>query len=497
MKFIVKLSPEITIKTRPVRKQFSGRLQANIRRVLKRNGIGSDVALRWDMLEIETESASQGEALAELLQRIPGIAHFLQVDEHPLALQEYSNDDLLHNIYLCVAETVGNQLDGKTFVVRCKRSGKHPFTSHEVERYVGGGLNQHTAAAGVQMRGADVTVNLEIKQNRLFVVKQRYTGMGGYPIGCVAPVLSLISGGYDSSVASYDAIRRGMETHFCFFNLGGHAHEVGVKQVSHYLWDQYAASHRTSFVSVPFEQVVEEILSTVRNAYMGVVLKRMMYRAATAIADAMHIDALLTGESVSQVSSQTIRNLSVIDSVTDKLVLRPLATWDKTAIIHLASDIGVAGYAERIPEYCAVISDKPTTAAKMDIVLQEEKNFDFAVLDAAIAQRELVGMDRIYQYDKVLEEVEVQSIPQPEQVVVDLRHSDEQERKPLVLHGNETVNIPFYKINRVFSTLDQNRNYLLYCDRGVMSKLHAVHLKAEGFNNVKVYQPAGDAAGPA
>ncbi len=119
-------------------------------------------------------------------------------------------------------------------------------------------------------------------------------------------------------------MRRGLLTHFCFFNLGGRAHELGVMEVAHYLWEKFGRSHRVLFISVPFEEVVGEILGKVDNSQMGVVLKRMMLRAASRIAEELHIDALVTGEAISQVSSQTLPNLSVIDSVTDTLVLRPL-----------------------------------------------------------------------------------------------------------------------------------------------------------------------------
>ncbi|MFP3498827.1 tRNA 4-thiouridine(8) synthase ThiI, partial [Pseudomonas sp. SIMBA_059] len=94
-------------------------------------------------------------------------------------------------------------------------------------------------------------------------------------------------------------------THFCFFNLGGRAHELGVMEVAHYLWKKYGSSQRVLFISVPFEEVVGEILNKVDNSYMGVTLKRMMLRGAAHMADRLQIEALVTGEAISQVSSQT------------------------------------------------------------------------------------------------------------------------------------------------------------------------------------------------
>src|SRR5690606_3472936 len=172
--------------------------------------------------------------------------------------------------------------------------------------------------------------------DRLFVIANKNRGLGGYPLGEQDPVLSLISGGFDSTVSTYLCIKRGLRAHYCFFNLGGRAHELGVKEVAYYLWNKYGSSHRVKFITVPFEDVVREILESVDNAYMGVVLKRMMLRAAEKVAASLEIPALVTGESVAQVSSQTLINLSVIDRATDMLVLRPLSTMDKGEIIGIS-----------------------------------------------------------------------------------------------------------------------------------------------------------------
>ncbi|NNL57299.1 MAG: tRNA 4-thiouridine(8) synthase ThiI [Pseudomonadales bacterium] len=497
MKFIVKLSPEITIKTRPVRKQFVARLQANIRKICRRRELGGDMVRRWDMLEVvldpqheESCAAHQQRCsnVAQVLRTTPGIAHFLEVAEHNLDLSG-SGDEILERIARAAGAVYAAQLPGHSYAVRCKRHGEHDFNSQRVEEYVGAWLGQRCDNNGVDLHHADITVALEIKRERLFIVKQRHAGLGGLPLGCVGQVLSLISGGYDSSVASYQTIRRGMETHFCFFNLGGHAHEVGVRQVAHFLWDRYASSHRTAFISVNFEPVVEEILHKVAKPYMGVVLKRMMLRAASQVAAQMKIDALVTGEAIAQVSSQTIANLALIDKVSDVMVMRPLISSDKTAIIARAVEAGVATYAEHMPEYCAVISDKPTTAAKPRVLEQQEEKFDFTILQNVVEQRTMCGIDDVYEKDSIIDEVEKQSVPEPGQVIIDLRDEDSCANKPLKLHTNKTLNIPFYKLNRLFSELDSEQQYLLYCDRGAMSRLHAAHLRAEGYANVKVYQP--------
>ena len=96
--------------------------------------------------------------------------------------------------------------------------------------------------------------------------------------------MGLLSGGFDSPVAAWRMLRRGIKTHYLFFNLGGPAHEAGVKEVTHHLWQRYSASHNVDFTSVPFEPVVAEILRSIPDGLMGVVLKRMMVRVASRIA---------------------------------------------------------------------------------------------------------------------------------------------------------------------------------------------------------------------
>ncbi|RDE22376.1 tRNA 4-thiouridine(8) synthase ThiI [Motiliproteus coralliicola] len=483
MKFIVKLFPEITIKSKPVRRRFIQRLQSNLQIILRRIDEKAHVSGQWDkvVVEIAQDQPEQLLRIVEALQQTPGIAYFLQVKEHPLGDFE--------DVFQKVKEVYADKLAGKRFVVRVKRAGKHEFTSNDLERYVGGGLLRHTEALKVDLHQPEVTVNFEVRDQSLFVVQQRYPGLGGFPLGSQDEVLSLISGGFDSTVSSYLTIKRGCRTHYCFFNLGGAAHETGVKQVSHYLWQKFGSSHRVKFVTVPFEDVVSEILAKVHHSQMGVVLKRMMLRAASQVAQRLKIEALVTGESVAQVSSQTLPNLSIIDKVTDTLVLRPLIVSDKQDIIDTARTIGTYDFAKSMPEYCGVISDRPTTHAKMDRIEQEEAAFDMAVLEQAVENSRVMRIDQIEQEAQSQVEVETQQQVSSNEVIIDVRHPDEEERSPLQVDGIEVIKIPFYSLATEFGGLNAEKEYLLYCDRGVMSQLHALYLKEQGHDNVKVYRP--------
>lgn len=483
MKFIVKFFPEITIKSRPVRKQLVKQLRDNLRALLKAVDPDIEIQRDWDKLVVEsaldTEEARR--RIADILGRTPGIAYFLDVLEYPFVD--------LQDAFLKTSTLWADRLAGHSFVVRCKRTGTHPFSSTQAEQFIGGNLHEQTGAR-VDLHNPDIVVRLEIRDDRLYVINERFPGLGGFPVGSQESVVALMSGGFDSTVASFLTMRRGMRTHFCFFNLGGREHERGVKEVAHFLWTRYGASSRVKLIAVPFENVVAQILKNVDDSHMGVVLKRMMLRCATRVAEKLDARALVTGESVAQVSSQTLTNLGVIDRATDMLVLRPLITMGKGEIIRLATDIGTEPFAAHMPEYCGVISVKPTTRAKLPRVEYEEKKFDFNVLEQALADARYINIDEVANDDPGGPEVDVLAAPVVGSVIIDVRHPSEQERNPLRAGNISIEKIPFYDLQSRFGELDPDTTYLLYCDKGVMSKLHAAHLAEQGYRNVKVYRPA-------
>ena len=482
MKFIIKLFPEITIKSQSVRLRFIKILTGNIRNVLKQYDDSLAVVRHWDHIEVRAKDEAQRPAIVDHLTRIPGIHHILAVED-----RAYSD---VHDIFEQTLELYRERIEGKSFCVRVKRRGKHEFSSQDVERYVGGGLNQHVDSARVQLSHPDVTVNLEIENDRLLLVTGRYEGIGGFPIGTQEDVLSLISGGFDSGVSSYMLMRRGCRVHYCFFNLGGAAHEIGVRQVAHYLWNRFGSSHRVRFVAINFEPVVGEILEKVDDGQMGVVLKRMMVRAASQVAERYGVQALVTGEALGQVSSQTLTNLRLIDNASDTLILRPLISHDKEHIINLAREIGTEDFARTMPEYCGVISKSPTVKAVKSKIEAEEQNFDFAILDQVVQEATNVDIREIAtQTQEEVVEVETVASFSSNDVVLDIRSIDEQDDKPLTLEGVEVKSLPFYKLSTQFGDLDQGKTWLLYCDRGVMSRLQALYLLEQGFTNVKVYRP--------
>lgn len=484
IEFIIKLHPEIAIKSKSVRKRQTLLLERNIKTILLRTDSNIEVNNNYDHLTIRcpSEDVAIQQQLIDRLSCIPGIVHFSEMQS--------STFSSLHDIYEQVAAVYAGQIQNKTFCVRVRRAGKHDFSSIEAERYIGGGLNQLVASAQVKLTKPDIVVALEVRKDQLIMVRKQHQGMGGFPLPSQSDVLSLISGGYDSAVASYLMIRKGLRTHYLFFNLGGAAHEAGVREMAHLIWQKYSLSHKVKFVSVNFAPVVDQILETIDNGLMGVVLKRMMMRAASTVAEKLGIKAIVTGESIGQVSSQTIANLSVIDRVTETLILRPLIYQDKQEIIALAAKIGAEDIAKSMPEYCGVISRKPTVNAVLAEVIANEQNFDFAVLDQAVQDAKVLDIRTIeYQAEQQADVVTVLAQLPADAVVLDIRSPEETDVKPLTVEGHDVVELPFFRLASQFANLDQSKHYYCYCERGVMSRLQAVVLQEQGFRNVSVYRP--------
>ena len=477
--FIVKLFPEIVVKSKPVRTRMIRILTGNIRNVFQNSGIRVKVLGNWDRVFVKVPKEVSAETASDILSRIPGIHSFSEVLSFPYA----SLEDILRT----AAPLALPEITGKTFCVRCKRKGQETFTSVELERALGEVLWESGKSAGVSLKKPQITIHIEVDGKKFYLLSNTRKGIGGYPLSTQEDVLSLISGGFDSGVSSFDFIRRGARVHYCFFNMGGREHEIGVREEAHFIWKKYGSSHRVKFFAVLFEDVVGEILQKIDHHLMGVVLKRMMMRAAAKIAEREGIKALVTGESVGQVSSQTITNLSVIDRVTPVLILRPLITMDKQDIIDKCREIGTEELAAAMPEYCGVISQKPTIHADLGRIEEEEKKFDLSILDKAVEDSRWTDIKEIGEAPKGAEpEVEYVTAAGAGEVVLDVRAPDEAEENPLKLEGAEIKELPFYKIATEFGNLDQTKTYLLYCKNGVMSRLQALILKERGFRNVKV-----------
>ena len=483
MKFIIRLFPEISIKSKPVRNRLIRQVRQNLVNVCKHHGISVNAYAQWDkVVAIFDETITKDRAITEL-SRIPGIHSFMEVNEYPFTTLDSLFDE--------IKDVVGPSIENKTFAVRVKRKGQHEFNSQMAERVIGGKFKASFPNKGVCLDNPEVLIHIEIENQTAYLSGEKHLGIGGYPVGSQGEVFSLISGGFDSGVSTYDVLHRGCRVNYLFFNMGGTAHEIGVKQESYFLWDRFASSHRVRFVTIPFEQIVGQILERTHHGVRGVILKRMMMRVGSLVAKKFDAEALVTGESLGQVSSQTLRNLTHIDNVCDVLLLRPLVTADKQDIIDKSREIGTIGFAESMPEYCGVISDHPNVCPSASFVEEEEAKMDSDLVQKAFESMKVVDINDIPKdTTKLKTEVETVSELLSNEVVLDVRAPDDVEKAPLTVEGHEVITMPFYKTASDFHTLDQIKTYALYCDQGVMSLMQAKQLKEKGYHNVKVYRPA-------
>lgn len=483
MKFIIRLFPEISIKSKPVRNRLIRQVRQNLVNVCKHHGISVNAYAQWDkVVAIFDETITKDRAITEL-SRIPGIHSFMEVNEYPFTTLDSLFDE--------IKDVVGPSIENKTFAVRVKRKGQHEFNSQMAERVIGGKFKASFPNKGVCLDNPEVLIHIEIENQTAYLSGEKHLGIGGYPVGSQGEVFSLISGGFDSGVSTYDVLHRGCRVNYLFFNMGGTAHEIGVKQESYFLWDRFASSHSVRFVTIPFEPIVGQILERTHHGVRGVILKRMMMRVGSLVAKKFDAEALVTGESLGQVSSQTLRNLTHIDNVCDVLLLRPLVTADKQDIIDKSREIGTIGFAESMPEYCGVISDHPNVCPSASFVEEEEAKMDSDLVQKAFESMKVVDINDIPKdTTKLKTEVETVSELLSNEVVLDVRAPDDVEKAPLTVEGHEVITMPFYKTASDFHTLDQIKTYALYCDQGVMSLMQAKQLKEKGYHNVKVYRPS-------
>ena len=232
------------------------------------------------------------------------------------------------------------EFPGRTFAVRCKRSDKRfPMTSGDVNRRLGAFVNELSGMA-VDLEHPEVTLHVIVQNDGLYVYRDRYPGPGGLPVGTSGRVLVLMSGGIDSPVSAYLAMKRGTKAHYVHFHSAPYTSDASVGKVERLVRILTRHQGSSRFAVVPFGDCQREIVSSCPDRLRVVIYRRMMLRAAERIARRWRCEALVTGESLNQVASQTLENMAAIDRVAHMPVLRPLVGLDKQEIIGLAERAG-------------------------------------------------------------------------------------------------------------------------------------------------------------
>ena len=284
--------------------------------------------------------------------------------------------------------------EGATFRVKTKRGYKgYSMTSTELDRFVadrilpqvGGGLK-------VQMKGADLVLGIEVREKSAFVYTKRLPGPGGLPVGTLGHVLCLLSGGIDSPVAAWMAMKRGCRVSFVSFHSAPYLGESSKKKVADLVRVLANYQPTSQLYIVPFAESQEAIRDNAPEPYRTVLYRRMMQRIATRIAKRAGCGALVTGESLGQVASQTLENMSCIEDASGLPVLRPLVAMDKQEAVDIARRIGTFDTSIKPePDCCTVFQpSKPIIHGNIEDCEAAEACFDVD----SLAEEAVKGTER-------------------------------------------------------------------------------------------------------
>ncbi|MGI5894924.1 MAG: tRNA uracil 4-sulfurtransferase ThiI [Candidatus Merdivicinus sp.] len=273
--------------------------------------------------------------------------------------------------------------DARTFKVETRRSDKQfPLKSPEISAEVGGVILSHFPHIRVDVHNPEVVVNVEIRDFGAYIHAGSIPGAGGMPVSSSGKAMILISGGLDSPVAAYMMAKRGLALEAIHFVSPPYTSDRALQKVETLCEKLVPYTGSIKFHCVPFTEIQEAIKLHCPEELFTVIMRRLMMKIATAIAKKEEIRALVTGESLAQVASQTLDALYCTDNSTDLVVLRPLIGMDKTEIIKIAYQIDT--YETSILPYedcCTVFTPRhPRTRPKLYFVEKAESGFDFGPL---------------------------------------------------------------------------------------------------------------------
>src|SRR3990170_7577922 len=373
---------EIALKGRN-RPFFERALLGNIKRAL------ADCAFKkariiFGRIVIWFEADVDEKLMSEKLNKIFGIANFSFGWELSSEFSKISDEipDIL------------KEQEFKTFRVTARRAGaEFSMSAQEINENLGA-LIVEKLEKKVDLENYDLNCYLEIVGNLVFFYLKKEKGLGGLPVGTAGKVLSLLSSGFDSPVASWQLMRRGCRVDFVHF----HSYPMTSKESQENVREIVKALNQYQFSSklflIPFLDIQKEISQKSEDARSRVVLyRRFMMRIAQKIAEKENYGALVTGDSLGQVASQTLENIGVISQATTIPIFRPLIGTNKEDIIDAARQIGTYEISSRPYDDCCslFLPEHPETRAKLEVILEIEKKLDAnKLIDEAIEKAEIV-----------------------------------------------------------------------------------------------------------
>jgi tRNA uracil 4-sulfurtransferase len=449
---LLRLSGEVSTKARATRRQFVVQLVRNVRDALASEGIAGTVERRHDRVLVETADARA----PGLLARVFGVQSVSRAERHAVTS--------LADVVAAGAAAFGEAVRGRRFAVRARSVGEPslPFRGRDVEVALGEKLRP--LSAGVDLERPEFTARVELYGGAAYTFAEVVPGVGGLPLGSGGRAVALVSGGFDSAVAAWQLQRRGVVLDHVFANLGGLTHRLGTLRVMEVLARRWSYGVRPRLHVVDFAAVSRDLQANTETRYWQVILKRLMLRAGSAVAKELRAHALVTGDAVGQVSSQTLANLATISEATRLPILRPLVGMNKDEIVSAAHAIGTGPLSAVVDEYCALVPSRPATRARLDAVLAEEAKLDGSLLDRAVATREVLDLRALSDDAGALAELEVTEIPE-DAVVIDLRTRGEYRS----WHWPGALQLDWARALEAYPNFAKEQRYVLYCEYGLKS----------------------------
>ena len=334
-----------------------------------------------------TTSPSSFDEVLSILQNIFGI-HSIVV-----AYKVNTNIDTIYSSVLEVASSV----DFSTFKVETDRADKSfPISSPDFSRNIGAHILKNIPGKKVDVHTPDYLLRLEIRHDYTYIYSKEINGAGGYPVSVAGKGLLMLSGGIDSPVAGYMAMKRGVKLECIYFESPPHTSIQAKNKVKTLVnkLNRYQPSIKLHVIN--FTNIQEAIYKNIDPTYMITIMRRMMYRITEKVLRERKCYVIINGESVGQVASQTLTSMQVINNVTNLPVIRPVACFDKLEIIDISRKIGT--YETSILPYedcCTIFLPKhPVINPDLSTAIKYENSFDYATLiEEAVNTRETIVID--------------------------------------------------------------------------------------------------------
>lgn len=321
------------------------------------------------------------QAVAQSLQQVFGIQAFSPVYkvEKNVTVLKQAVQAIMQDLYY----------EGMTFKIASKRSD-HSFEldTRELNQTLGGAVFEVLPQIKAQMKSPDVTLKVEIREDATYLSHEDVKGAGGLPVGTSGRGMLMLSGGIDSPVAGYLALKRGVAIEAVHFASPPYTSPGALKKAQDLTRKLTKFGGNIQFIEVPFTEIQEEIKAKAPEAYLMTLTRRFMMRITDAIREQRHGLIIINGESLGQVASQTLESMQAINAVTTTPVIRPVVTMDKLEIIDLAQQIDTFEISIQPFEDCCTIfaPDKPKTNPKLKNVEQYEARLDVAgLVERAVA----------------------------------------------------------------------------------------------------------------